>query len=365
MLRKVLLITDMTFWNRSAGGQNRVWEIVKYLGSISLLTVVYVGIEGTGFVRSKDLAHMNFFSLNNEEILSAEEYGEIFEKFLYGKTFDVWIIEYIHNAHFMNYLPEGVLTILDAHDIVSERSKGFKNYNYGREIFEMDEDTEFEILDIFDYIIYLTKNDFLYTKQKIDEKKILVCPHPVKIKKPRLKREVRNVGFIGSEYGPNIDALEYFVKNCWPGIIKKYPDLKFTIYGNVVKRIHDHKLMNSQNISLAGFVEDLDKAYRDIDIIVNPVRFGAGLKIKNVEALAKGLPLITTPHGARGLEEIQNSGFLVAETPEDFLDCFSKLIEDFSFREEISRNAILFAGKNFEVEKCFYNLKELIYQEVN
>jgi len=364
VLKKVLLITDVPFWNKSPGNQCRIWEIVEYLHTISELTIVYAGVANIKSVPNSDSSTaLNLFFLNSEEILSARQYGEIFEKFLQGKTFDIWIIEYIHNAYFLTYLPEGVQAILDAHDIISERSKGFRKYNYEESIFELDEETELEILDMFDYVIFLTENDSLFARKRIDEKKILICPHPVNVKKPKLRKKVRNIGFIGSEYIPNVDAVEYFITNCWPLLIKKYPDLTFTIYGNVVKKIQ--KFLNTQNIVLSGFVESLDMVYSNIDILVNPVRFGSGLKIKNVEALANGLPLITSLHGASGLERIMNMGFLIAENSDEFLNCFSVLIEDFSFRKKISDEAILYAVDNFGHEKCFYELKQLICKGIN
>jgi len=358
VLTKVLLITDVAFWDKSSGSQCRIFELVKYLIAISELTIVFVGTaDKERITSSKDFSTRLFF-LNNQEVLSAREYSDGFEKFLRGKQFDVWIVEYIHNAYFLDCAPEGILTILDAHDIISERNKKFRNYNCDQLVFDIDEHSEFEIMDLFDHVIFLTRNDFLYAREKLNEGKILVCPHPVPARKPVLTREVKNIGFIGSEYLPNVDAMEYLIQNCWTAIQKKYPHLTLNIYGNVAKGLQ--KFSNYRGVILHGFIKDLDKAYEQIDILVNPVRFGAGLKIKNVEAIANGVPLITTLHGASGLERILNKGFLIAEHPEDFLKCMSSLIEDYSLRERISDEAVSYAQNNFGVEKCFYDLGQLL-----
>ena len=155
-----------------------------------------------------------------------------------------------------------------------------------------------------------------------------------------------------------MDAVEYFISDCWPLILSKYPQLKLNIYGNVVNKIKT--INNNQSILLHGFIEDIEKAFVDIDIMVNPVRFGAGLKIKNVESLAYGKPLITTLHGASGLENLIDRGLLVGEQPKDFLKQFSKLVENFSFRKRISREAIIYAKNNLSSENCFINLRRII-----
>ena len=359
MQNKVLLITDVSFWDRSSGNQSRIWELVKYLHSISELTIVYIGIANILNKERKSNSEMfNIFFLNSDEILGAFEYGDLIEKYLQGKIFNVCIIEYIHNAYYLKYIPKNVLTILDVHDIISERNKGFKNYNYGQLSFDLDEESEFEILNMFDYIILLTEKDVQFVKRKIKEKKILLCPHPVTFRENTLRKSVRNVGFIGSEYLPNVDAVEYFISDCWPLILSKYPQLKLNIYGNVVNKIKT--INNNQSILLHGFIEDIEKAFVDIDIMVNPVRFGAGLKIKNVESLAYGKPLITTLHGASGLENLIDRGLLVGEQPKDFLKQFSKLVENFSFRKRISREAIIYAKNNLSSENCFINLRRII-----
>ena len=77
--------------------------------------------------------------------------------------------------------------------------------------------------------------------------------------------------------------------------------------------------------SIVGYIkskiDDLNVLYgRKADLIINPVQLGGGLKIKNVEALANGLPLITTPEGANGLEDGINNAFLLANTTEEWIE---------------------------------------------
>jgi len=66
--------------------------------------------------------------------------------------------------------------------------------------------------------------------------------------------------------------------------------------------------------------------------IINPIRFGAGLKIKNVEALAHGLPLVTTTHGSRGIEAGVNNAFLYGDEAGEFIQAMASNIESVKLR---------------------------------
>ena len=65
--------------------------------------------------------------------------------------------------------------------------------------------------------------------------------------------------------------------------------------------------------------------YLNIDVVVNPIEFGSGLKIKNVEAIAYGKPLITTPHGANGFIVTPHKSVLVADSPEQWRAAIDRL----------------------------------------
>ena len=97
-----------------------------------------------------------------------------------------------------------------------------------------------------------------------------------------------------------------------------------------------------------------------MDIIINPVRCGAGLKIKNVEALGLGIPLITTSHGASGMEDGVSKAFLIADKLKEFIEAFDIIINDFDFRIQMSQASFEYANVNFSEEKSYGNLLKAI-----
>jgi glycosyltransferase involved in cell wall biosynthesis len=350
-MKDVLIITDVDFWVGGAGHRVRINEIIRFLTKSCTLTVAYIGhVETTVIVDLKKHFGISFCSLGIVQNDDIKEYGKRLSEKLHNCTFDIIIVEYIHNTIFLKYLDiKNATLVLDAHDIISERTIEFKNFNYTGSIYEMSEELEFKIMDVYDYIIVLCEPDFIKIASVFGKKKTLLCPHAVTKVHHHPCDEVRNLSFIASEYAPNIDAIESFLANCWPTIVSRH-HVNLRIYGNICSKI---SVQGIQNVSCEGFVADIREIYAATDIIINPVRFGAGLKIKNIEALSHGIPLVTTSHGARGIDSGIGKAFLVANEPEDFVNCISALIGQKKLRIALRNNSHRLVEKRFSPEKCF------------
>ncbi|MFI5139539.1 MAG: glycosyltransferase family 4 protein, partial [Sphingobacteriales bacterium] len=223
-------------------------------------------------------------------------------------------------------------------------------------LYEISKEDEIDIMNVYDHVMVLCGPDYEKINSMIDPGKILLCPHPVIPLQHLIRDEVKNIAFIASGYLPNRDAINWFITNCWPVISAKY-NVQLSVYGTVCGGVD---LSGQKQIICKGFVADADQIYQEADIIINPVRFGAGLKIKNIEALAHGSPLVTTTHGARGIEAGIDKAFLVADNPEAFIQSIETLIENGSLRKKFNKNAGKFIEDNFSAEKCFKPLIDSI-----
>jgi glycosyltransferase involved in cell wall biosynthesis len=354
-LKKVLLITDVDFWLQGAGHRMRISALIAYLSNNTDLYIVYIGVTTPYNLQFLNNVNYNFHALDNEHQLSPLEYGSRLEEYLRDKDIDAVIIEYIHLSYILNFVNEDVLTVLDAHDIISERSEEFKKFNHAGAIYEISAEDEMEIFGVYDHVMVLCQPDY-ENIGRIPGNKALLCPHPSNVYPHKPRNEVKNIAYIASEYVPNVDAINFFINNCWKAISNLH-DVTLSIYGNVVHCLEPPLF---KNIILKGFVANLNEVYDEADIIINPVRFGAGLKIKNIEALANGIPLVTTSHGARGLEKIQGKALLLADSSAEFIDKISSLINDYPKRESLSTSSTNFIGENFSAKKCFAPLLEVI-----
>ena len=356
-MKSVLLLTDVAFWSRSAGHCTRIFELVRTVALHTRLTIVFIGLPGPvdEVILSASLRCELIF-LEKDRPRTAAQYGRQMKRLLRLRQFDFCIVEYCHLSYYLDCLPGKPRTILDIHDIMSERSDSFRRFHYDHDI-PLTREMERAIFQLYDYVIVICDADFNSLKENVPDYGLLLCPHPAETRYKKNRAVASAIGFVGSGYLPNLDAIETFLDHCWPAIAAKY-DVSLHIYGNVGYRLAGCPLPAS--VRRMGFVEDPAKIYEECDVMINPVRFGAGLKIKNIEALAYGLPLITSTHGARGLEKGAGEAFLVADGPAEWIAGTSELMEDYSLRERLSVNANLFIARHFSVTQCFDPLTNLL-----
>lgn len=166
-----------------------------------------------------------------------------------------------------------------------------------------------------------------------------------------------NILFVGGfNHPPNIDGVIWFAKEVFPAILEKYPDIKWYVAGsNPPPQI---KELASRNILIEGFVEDdkLQQLYRECRLAVVPLRVGAGVKGKVVEAAYYQIPLVTTSIGAEGLS--RKEGFMEVEDDASGLaGAICRLYEDFSGLRDMSDRGIEFIRKYFMLDEAERVLK--------
>lgn len=357
MKKKVLILTDVDFWAMGAGHRMRILNLVKYLQKQVELTVFYIAPppETNNFEFFNNLNCRIVFA--NMQPFSEEKYASELSNLTNCEYFDCVIVEYIHNTYFLKYVNfNNAKIILDAHDIISDRTEEFKKFNCSGAIYEMTEEFERQVFDIYDYIIVLCEKDYQRVNSLLGTPKALICPHPSDFKYRKTKTIVRDICFVASEYYPNVDAITFFIDNCWPEIIKNF-NVNLKIFGNVCNAV---TIPAGQNIHPKGFSKYIAEVYDSADIVINPIRFGAGVKIKNIEALSNSRPLLTTTHGARGLEKGAGDSFLIADKPEEIIECLSYLIKTPEARVELSKKAFTFAKQHFSPAQCFKPLMEVL-----
>ncbi|RFZ85214.1 glycosyltransferase [Mucilaginibacter terrenus] len=355
-MKKLLLITDVDFWNGGAGHRVRIGALVSYLGDNTELYIAYIGIVSP--METPRIAELKatVIILDNEDILSPMKYGEKLAEKTKDIRLDAVIIEYIHLSYMLNFVNEDVTMLLDMHDIVSDRTEAFHKFNYGGIIHEMSAEDEFGIMDVYDHVMVLCEPD----RKKLYDiipGKVILCPHPNLVHRRLVRPKVNTITYIASEYLPNVDAIIHFMETAWP-LVSAEKNIELHIYGNVC-----HPLMGRElpaRVFLKGYAADINKVYDNADIIINPVRFGAGMKIKTLEALASTVPLVTTAHGARGLEQLAGKGLIIVDNTEDFAFEIQRLINDCLIRQRLVAEAGDFIEQNYGPEKCFAPLSDAI-----
>lgn len=164
---------------------------------------------------------------------------------------------------------------------------------------------------------------------------------------PEVHPRGKNLLFVGG-YGhpPNEDAILWFAEAILPGILEKHPETKVHLIGGGAGR--QVQALAGEHVAIHGRVDDdaLDAAYRSSDIAVVPLRFGAGVKGKVVEAMAKGLPVVTTPIGAEGIPE-RGRPLVVGQTAEELQNRIIALLDDYEARRALAEQGQTFILENY------------------
>ncbi len=145
--------------------------------------------------------------------------------------------------------------------------------------------------------------------------------------------------FIGGTHSPNEDAVKWFLDEIYPKVCKQI-SIPFYIVG--ANRVEIKKLNDNWDVICTGYVteKELVDLYHKVKLVVIPLRYGAGVKGKLVDALYRGVPVITTHVGAEGVDE-EGNAVCLAEQAEEFANMICKTYKD---NVELARMSA--AGKN-------------------
>lgn len=217
--------------------------------------------------------------------------------------------------------------------------------------------------DIFKYFTHhtiITKNDRKYIKH-INKNDIKVVPNGVDTKyfQPnKRKRKKFDLIFVGNmSYPPNIEAAVYLCEKIVPIIKKTHNDCKILIGG--ANPHHRVKRLQNKNIKISGWVNDIRDIYASGRIFVAPMFMGTGLQNKLLEAMAMGIPCITTKLANKALLA-NESQIIIAQNEIDFAKSCINLLKDEKLYKNLKNNGLNFVKKNYEWDKLTHHLNILM-----
>lgn len=153
----------------------------------------------------------------------------------------------------------------------------------------------------------------------------------------------------GFAHRPNVDGILWFVSQVWPLVKKRLPKTQLSIAGS--NPLPEIVKLASDDIKVVGFVSDetLAQLYDEVDAAIAPLRFGAGVKGKVVEALRVGTPIVITSVAAQGIPDIRDV-CPVADTADAFAEATIALLESRSLRVSTSRNGQDLIRRHFSID---------------
>ena len=178
-------------------------------------------------------------------------------------------------------------------------------------------------LQQFRVCVAVSSDDAVRTSQLAPSALVLIVPNGVDcshFKNEGSQRNENKVLFFGTlNYGPNIDALEWFCCDIWPSILSRLPDAELEIVGiDPTPRVIS--LSNEPGVFLTAFVPDIRPKLWLSTVTVVPIRIGGGTRLKILEAMAAGCPVVSTSFGAEGLDVENGKHLHLADSQRDFAE---------------------------------------------
>ncbi|AQT78576.1 glycosyl transferase family 1 [Mycolicibacterium litorale] len=126
----------------------------------------------------------------------------------------------------------------------------------------------------------------------------------------------------------NDDGLRSFLRTVWPVVLDRLPGARLRVIGREARP--DLLALAStlpDSVTIEGYVADLGDALAGVAALVNPLRFGSGIKLKVIEALSRALPVVSTPVGAEGIDSGPGTGVLVGTEPAELAELLCSLTD--------------------------------------
>lgn len=203
---------------------------------------------------------------------------------------------------------------------------------------------------------------------KVMGRDVEIVPNGVDVDKFKMRKvfkgKKKKVLFIGDfKWIQNRDSIVYIIKNIWPKVVKKNPDVKLWVVG---KKIPDSvkELKNNSIIFDENAPNDTELIFQEADVLLSPIRVGGGTNFKILESMSCGTPVITTALGNEGIKAQENEEIVICDLPEEFSNKTSLLLTDEYLYEKISRNSRKFIEKNYDWKNISEKLNK-VYESLN
>ena len=255
-------------------------------------------------------------------------------------AWDAVIVEYIWLHRSIDNLKNGIIRLLDTHDIQHKRVEEFVSRGMVFPL-KITRDDERRIFDRFDAVIAIQSAEADLIREMCPQARVLTVGSSGYFPAKASSRTVDSrLLYVGGYNGANLDGLRRFLHGTWPEVLRQIPGATLHVCGHIYRAFAGERF---DNVEFLGHRENLDEEYAAAAVVINPAWIGTGLKIKTVEALGRGKPLVTTPKGIEGLPREAGQSAFIVEDDESFAGAIIRLMTDDESRQALSRSALAFA----------------------
>ena len=261
------------------------------------------------------------------------------------------------------------LTVASAHDITYQSVKRYlqttkKNGLFADLYYENFKKNELKCLNAFDVVVTLNKKDSDILKNEPNyttKKTVSLAPYYDTYNLSPGVKQSSIVYFGAMRRIENSNAVNWFLSNVWPIINRKYGgEINFVIVGGGLTAGLKQRFLTFPNVSVAGFVANPVPIFNDAFCFIVPLQLGAGIKVKVLDAMSSGIPVVTNHVGIEGIPASPGIDYMHCVTIDDYVTSISKLKDNKVFRNSLSKNAQEIVKTNFDLEKNYVKYKEML-----
>ncbi len=263
-----------------------------------------------------------------------------FRTVLAQKKYDYIVINYEYWTDLIRGQDlKGAKTIIDTHDWIT-LNEFYNNatIDLGKKFGE-----EINNLSFYDKVITISQDEYFIFKSLLGEKVINIPPSFPENFDDMGQQKKYDLIFVGSDNPFNVLSIKWFVEKVLPLLSK---EIRICIIGRICKHVPDHP-----NIEKLFFADDLKTYYHASKIAICPMLKGTGIKIKVVEALSFGLPVVGTEKSIDGFLDKKNNGCLVSDDEKEFTEIINRILNNDSDYSRLKNEATEFFRQNFSEEK--------------
>ena len=389
---RILLLCNKSPWPPKDGGAAATLNMIQGLsvGNVSVTVLSlnsskhFVNMEEIPGELSKSIDYhlinfnskINPFSLLLNLVLSLKPYN--LERFWSPKYnselkkvirngFDIIQLEGLSMYHYLPVIRQTTSTpvVFRSHNVeylIWERlmgeEKNFLKRLYFKILARRIKKLEIKIINKCDALLSISNPDLEWFKAEgLTVPAIITQPgfNPEEIKECH-EPAPNKICFIGAlDWLPNINGLNWFVKEVWPVVVNRIPEAEFFVAGRNASQKTIAELMG-HNITFAGEVESSSQFLIDKALMVVPLFSGSGIRMKIIEGMIHGKCIVATPVAAEGIDYEDKMDIFIASDAGVFASDIIELLTNHSLRIETGKNAIKNVRKNYNIFVSSENL---------
>ena len=298
-------------------------------------------------------AFVNLFSSKSYHIsrFDSKEYNDKLIALLQDNEYDVIQLETLYLTPYIDTIKQhsNAIVSMRSHNVefeiwerISANTKFLPKKLYLKHLTKKLKNFELTHINDYDYLVAVTDRDLQKFKKLGYKNGAMASPIGLQVDRyveNTTSLQGKDISFIGSmDWLPNIEGLEWFLKEVWTIFSKQNPEVKFHIAGrNTPKWITN---LDLDNVVVHGEVLDALRFMQKYPIMVVPLFSGSGMRVKILEGLALGRVVVSTTVGKEGIEANHGEQIFVADTAMEFVAVLTECIKDLPLMQTVADNAV-------------------------